>query len=72
MAQTVTLEEFKMAVRDFTLEVDTLNERELEIAFSAIASLYLKVEHSELNLLFAVSTLNFARCRYNERLFALT
>jgi len=67
----VTLEDFKVAVRDFCLEIDTLNERELDNAFSALSGMYFKIDPTPLNLILAPSTLVFASRRYNERRYQL-
>jgi len=67
----VTLEDFKMAVRDFCLEINTLNERELDNAFSALSGMYMKIDPTPLNLIIAPPALVFASRRYNERRFEL-
>ena len=67
----VSLEEFKRAVRDFALEIDTLDSRGLEVAFSAISAMYLRIDPTPLNLILGPSTLIFASNRYNERLYQL-
>jgi hypothetical protein len=67
----VSLEDFNIAVRDFCLEVDTLDSRGLDVAFSAVSSLYLKLDPTPLNLILGPSALVFASRRYNERLYQL-
>ncbi len=67
MHDGISLEDFKRVVADFTKEVDTLNERDLENAFTAVGKAYFGIPTDGLSLLMGKSLLEFASRRYNER-----
>lgn len=67
MHDSVTYDEFNQAVGMFLSEVDLLNERELDAAWSALGKMYLGVELGGPNLLMAASRLQFAGRRKFER-----
>lgn len=67
-----TLDEFKVAVAEFTKAVPSLDIDQLENGLKAVHLLYLGLPDDTLTLLIAKSYLEFAQRRYFERDFALT